>query len=169
MRRLSPDLPAPGARPAGSADIARVAELCRKARAELAPQRGGAIMIQREARPEPVEESLTAILSDDGRRLWAGTLAEEIVGYAAARVEPLFDGRPLGVVEDLYVEPEARAVGVGECLVEVLLAWCSQRECVGVDAHALPGSRATKNFFEESGFTARLLVMHRALVADGDG
>jgi GNAT superfamily N-acetyltransferase len=169
VRRLSPDVPAPGVRPAGSADIARVAELCRKARAELAPQRGGAIMIQREARPEPVEESLTAMLSDGRRALWAGMLAAEIVGYAAVRVEPLFDGRILGVVEDLYVESEARAVGVGECLVNALLAWCRHRDCVGVDAHALPGSRATKNFFEESGFTARLLVMHRALVADGDG
>jgi GNAT superfamily N-acetyltransferase len=126
-------------------------------------------MIQREARPDPVEDSLTAALSDGRRGLWVGTLAEEIVGYAAARVETLFDGRPLGVVEDLYVEPEARAVGVGESLVNVVLAWSSQRECVGVDAHALPGSRATKNFFEESGFTARLLVMHRALVADGNG
>jgi hypothetical protein len=37
------------------------------------------------------------------------------------------------------------------------------RGCSGVDATALPGNRATKNFFEESGFTARLLVMHHRL------
>ncbi len=34
---------------------------------------------------------------------------------------------------------------------------------MGVDTLALPGHRAAKNFFEESGFTARALVMHRAL------
>jgi hypothetical protein len=35
---------------------------------------------------------------------------------------------------------------------------------VGIDAFALPGMRETKNFFEGSGFTARLLVMHRQAV-----
>jgi hypothetical protein len=44
-----------------------------------------------------------------------------------------------------------------------LLAWFSARGCLGVDSTALPGARETKNFFEESGFTARLLVMHRRL------
>jgi hypothetical protein len=44
--------------------------------------------------------------------------------------------------------------------MDSLLAWASERGCQGVDATALPGDRATKNFFEGSGFTARLLVMH---------
>jgi hypothetical protein len=33
--------------------------------------------------------------------------------------------------------------------------------CVGVDAPALPGSRSAKAFFEDNGFIARMLVMHR--------
>ena len=45
----------------------------------------------------------------------------------------------------------------------LVVAWCRERGCLGIDAAALPGSRATKNFFEESGFSARLLVMHHAL------
>jgi hypothetical protein len=44
-----------------------------------------------------------------------------------------------------------------------LLEWFGARGCSGVDATALPGNRATKNIFEESGFTARLLVMHHRL------
>ena len=32
-----------------------------------------------------------------------------------------------------------------------------------MDAMALPGHRSAKNFFEESGFTARKLVMHHRL------
>ena len=35
--------------------------------------------------------------------------------------------------------------------------------CVGIDAFALPGHRAAKNFFEEQGFTARAIVMHHVL------
>ena len=41
--------------------------------------------------------------------------------------------------------------------------------CVGVDSFALPGHRAAKNFFEESGFTARAIVMHHALDTDTSG
>jgi hypothetical protein len=44
-----------------------------------------------------------------------------------------------------------------------LIAWCRARGCTGMDAMALPGHRQTKNFFEESGFTARKLVMHHRL------
>jgi hypothetical protein len=44
-----------------------------------------------------------------------------------------------------------------------LVAFCAGRGCVGIDALALPGHRAAKNFFEESGFTARAIVMHRSL------
>jgi GNAT superfamily N-acetyltransferase len=65
------------------------------------------------------------------------------------------------VIEEIYVQPEARAVGVGELLVERLVAFCVEAGCSGVDAAALPGHRQAKNFFERAGFTARLLVMHR--------
>jgi hypothetical protein len=44
-----------------------------------------------------------------------------------------------------------------------LLDWCRSLGCIGVDSNALPGSRAVKSFFENEGFTARLLVMHRPL------
>ena len=44
-----------------------------------------------------------------------------------------------------------------------MVAFCVREGCVGVDAFALPGHRAAKNFFEESGFTARAIVMHHVL------
>ena len=44
-----------------------------------------------------------------------------------------------------------------------LVAWCEEQGCAGMDAMALPGHRSAKNFFEESGFTARKLVMHHRL------
>ena len=156
------------ARVATEDDIARVAELCSDARGELAPMRGGEVFLAREARGKPLEESLRAALSDDDRGLWAGTIDDTIIGYALARVERLRDGMVLGVIEELFAEEEARSVGVGEALMNEVLAWCRARGCSGVDAYALPGHRATKNFFEESGFTARLLVMHHKIpTADG--
>jgi GNAT superfamily N-acetyltransferase len=60
----------------------------------------------------------------------------------------------------VFVEEGARGVGLGEAILEDLVAWFADRGCVGVDAPALPGHRQAKNFFEAHGFVARLLVMH---------
>ena len=155
------------ARPATAADVPRVAELARAAIAELAPTRGGGVWRAREARPEPIEAGLEAVLRDPDGRLLVGTLEGVVVGYAAAHVEELGDGSRLGVVDDIFVEEGARGVGVGEAMIDDLVAWCTDRGCFGVDAMALPGHRLTKNFFEEAGFTARKLVMHHSL-ADGE-
>ena len=92
-----------------------------------------------------------------------GTIDGVVVGYAVARVERLGDGSRLGVVDDIFVEEEARGIGVGEAMMNDLVAWSRAKGCFGMDAMALPGHRLTKNFFEESGFTARKIVMHRSL------
>jgi GNAT superfamily N-acetyltransferase len=148
------------ARPAQAGDIARLAELARTVRAEMEPLRGGSLFLRREARPEPVDDSLTAALEAEDHLVVAGTVNDFVVGYAVARLEHLGDGGRLGVVEDLFVEEGARGVGVGEAMMNQVMEWFSARDVVGVDAMALPGDRNTKNFFERSGFTARLLVMH---------
>src|SRR4051812_2146733 len=125
--------------------------------------KGGAVWAAREARPEPVEDSLKASLADDATRTVVGTIDDVVIGYAVVRVEVLNDGSRLGVVDDIFVEEGARGVSVGETMMGDLVAWCERQGCAGMDALALPGHRLTKNFFEESGFTARKLVMHHRL------
>ena len=142
-----------------------MAELCRAALAELGPERGGPLFIAREARREPVDVSLKAALDDPDHHLVVGTFDDVAIGYLAGRIEDLADGRRLGVIEDVYVEPGARAVGVGEAMMDQALAWFEAGRCFGVDAIALPGMRETKNFFETFGFTARMLVVHHRLDA----
>ena len=147
-------------RPARADDVPRIAELTRAAVEELAPMRGGAIWKAREARPEPIEEGIEALLDDPDARVLVGTIDDVVVGYAVVRLEYLADGTVLGVIDDIFVDEGARQVGLGELMIDDLMTWCEERKCVGMDAMALPGHRATKNFFEESGFTARKLVMH---------
>jgi GNAT superfamily N-acetyltransferase len=141
------------ARPADDADLPQVAELAQVAREELAPERGAGVFLQREGWPQ-----------DAGRRTIVGTIDEVVVGYAVAHIDELPDGRKLGVVDELYVEPGARAVGVGEAMMDVVMPWFREGRCIGVDAYALPGMRETKNFFETFGFTARLLTVHHRFV-----
>jgi GNAT superfamily N-acetyltransferase len=147
-------------RAATAADVPRLAELARAVIAELAPMRGGQIWRAREARAEPIEDGLAALLDDADARVVVATIDDVVLGYAVVRLEHLGDGSVLGVVHDIFVEEGARQIGLGEMMMDDLMPWCEERKCVGMDAMALPGHRATKNFFEESGFTARQLIMH---------
>ncbi|MDQ6796989.1 MAG: GNAT family N-acetyltransferase [Actinomycetota bacterium] len=147
-------------------DVPRLAELTRAAIAELTPTRGGQVWRAAEARTEPIEKGLETLLDHPDALVVAGTLDGVIVGYAVVRVEHLPDGSRLGVIDDIFVEDEARGIGLGETMMSDLIAWSVDRRCFGMDAMALPGHRQTKNFFEESGFTARKLVMHHSLARD---
>jgi GNAT superfamily N-acetyltransferase len=152
-----------GSRPASADDIPRVVELAALMRAELAAMRGGAIWLERDAWPEPLADAYRALLAREDARLFVGTIDDVVVGFSAVVVETLRSGARLGVVTDLFVELAAREVGVGEALADSLVDHCRTAGCVGVDATALPGHRAAKNFFEAHGFTARALTMHHRL------
>lgn len=154
-----------GARAATVDDLPVVERLAVAARDELGPMRGGRIWAAREATPEPSTENLAALLVRDDARVAVGTIDDTVVGYGIVLVETLRTGERLGVITDLFVERGAREVGVGEALLDLLLGLARSRGCAGVDAIALPGHRATKNFFEGAGFTARALIMHRSLEA----
>lgn len=160
-----PDHPAEHVRPATTEDVSEIADLARMALDELTPLRGGSVWRAQEARREPVDTGLAAAVDDPGRRVLVAQIDGQVLGYAIARTEELAGADVLGVVEDIYVHPEARGVGLGEALIGEVVRWCRARGCLGVDALALPGQRETKNFFERSGFSARKLVMHRSLVA----
>ena len=151
------------ARPATTDDLGRLAELAAEAVAEQRDGRGGSVWSVREAREVPADATLAADVADPDRLVLAGTYDDVVVGYAAVRIETLRDRRLLGIVTDIYVEPEGRDVGVGEVLLGECVAWCRERGCAGIDSLALPGNRETKNFFERAGFTARALTVHKKL------
>jgi ribosomal protein S18 acetylase RimI-like enzyme len=150
-------------RPATADDIAVLAELAAAAIEELRPTKGGSVFTRREARQPPFDESFRADLAADDRLVLVGTIDDVVVGYAVVRIESLHDGVPLAVIIDLFVEREARAIGVGELLADEIVQWATARGCAGIDSIVLPGNRETKNFFETFGFTARAIVVHRNL------
>jgi ribosomal protein S18 acetylase RimI-like enzyme len=148
-------------------DLEPIVLLARRGVAELTPMRGGATWAAREARPEPLDAAFAALLDRDDVAVVVGTIDEVVVGFGVGRVERLRDGGVHGVVDELFVEPDARSIGVGEAVVERLLVFFGEQGCAGADALALPGNRATKNFFEQQGFVARAIVMHKRL-SDAD-
>lgn len=152
-----------GCRAATPDDLPTIVALAEALRDEVAPIRGGPLWARREAVQPPLEESYARLLADPEVCFLVGTVDDVVLGFALGVTERLHDGTPLGVIRDLYVEPEAREIGVGEELANRLVSFFAERGCVGVDAWALPGHRMTKNFFEDHGFVSRGIVVHRNL------
>jgi len=152
-----------GWRRATSQDAAQLVALARALRAELTELRGGRLWADREAPGEPLEAAFEAWLAKPEWLVVTGFVDDAILGYGVVEVETLRSGSRLGVIHELFVEAEARSVGVGEAMTDALVAFCRDAQCTGIDARALPGHRAAKNFFEENGFKARAIVMHHDL------
>lgn len=155
-----------GVRPAVATDVPAILDLAAAMRAELTPMRGGMLWSIREARPEPLEAGYKALVDHSDARVVVGTIDGTPVGFGVGEVEVLQDGSRLGVVSELFVDPEARAIGVGEAMLGALVDYFATSGCIGVDSLALPGHRAAKNFFEESGFTARAIIMYHRFSND---
>jgi GNAT superfamily N-acetyltransferase len=112
---------------------------------------------------EPIGEALRSILDDPSATIYLGLIDDLPFGFILARSEPMLPqagGERIGVIRLVFTEPEAREVGVGETMLEALLADLRDAGHRLFDAHVLPGHRLVKNFFESGGFSARSIVMH---------
>lgn len=137
-----------------------MAELAREARREAGSYRGGERWMATEAAPEPLEGHLEELLSDPSTVVMAGVWEDAVVGYGWARRIVRQDGSAIARIEELFVTPEARSVGVGESLFNALAQWAREQGLSAIDAFVLPGHREAKNFFETFKMTAHALVVH---------
>jgi len=143
-------------RPAVTADAAAVAHLEDEARASVVEHRGGRELLDGCA---PLDTSgWEDRFAAAGWRILVGTIDDVVVGFAAVH-----HSGTTATISHLYVTPEAREVGVGEALVEDLLAWAPIVGASALEATALPGDRETKNLFERVGMKARAITVSRRL------
>lgn len=113
---------------------------------------------------DPAVEALEEALFSPEAVIVMGEIDGFPVGFALATIDalrPRAAGERIGSIRLIYVDPEARAVGVGEAIAEELLGLLRARGVKRFDAYVLPGHRLVKNFFESAGFSARSIVMHR--------
>ncbi|MFM7064601.1 MAG: GNAT family N-acetyltransferase [Actinomycetes bacterium] len=144
----------PAVRLASPDDTPALVRLGQLAADELRTQRGGSAYLRELGRrPEDL-----LVPPGSGIQM-VGHLGGAVVGTVALHETHHADRTVTGQVAALYVEPDARAVGVGERLVQGALEVARSRGWVALDATALPGDRATKNFFESAGLVARRLVV----------
>ncbi|HTN99357.1 MAG TPA: GNAT family N-acetyltransferase, partial [Microthrixaceae bacterium] len=115
------------------------------------------------ARSEPIEDSYLADIHDPNRLVLIGSIGSTSVGFAVVSTAQLREDYLLADINEIFVEPDARDIGVGEALMAAITQWATERGCTGLDSRALPGDRSTKNFFESNGLVARAILVHRDL------
>jgi ribosomal protein S18 acetylase RimI-like enzyme len=115
--------------------------------------------------PEPIDLSFSDALADQDTIVYLGMIDGYPLGFLLARVEDLLPqakGERVGSIRMVFVDADAREVGIGESMREMALGELRARGLKRFDAHVLPGHRLVKNFFEAGGFSARSIVMHHA-------
>ena len=103
-----------------------------------------------EFRPEPSSEDVICI---------AGVAGETAFGMLS-----MYEVGERGwYVELLYVQPEARGVGIGSAMMEEAIAEVKRRGGQRLHAATLPGDRSTKNLFERHGLVAQMITVGKLL------
>jgi|TARA_B100001079_G_scaffold56320_2_gene47175 GNAT superfamily N-acetyltransferase len=151
------------AREASAADCADLEALLAASRGDMTRKRGAEVLARLDRSAHDLAARVHECLESPEVVVAVGTIDGTTVGYGVMRISEVADGNPHAVVEELFVDPEARSVGVGEALMEYLIEDAKVRGALWIEALALPGDRATKNFFESQRMVARAIVVHRWL------
>jgi len=138
-------------------------KLAVKSVSEMVEKRGGETLDLLNPHRENLREMFSTYFESENSKIVVGTIDEVVVGFGIVEIHKLQDGTPHASVRSLYVEEEARSVGVGESIMNALLKCATERKAVAIDAVALPGDRQTKNFFETHGLVARAITVQRSL------
>lgn len=151
------------ARPAVVSDLHVLVDLYRSLESEMAPLSD--MWSAADGLAEPVGDSLLHELESPSSMVFIGEIDGVPLGFLIARVEnvlPQAHGMEVGSIRFVFVDHPAREVGVGEAMRDIALEALRKRGITRFDAHVLPGHRLVKNFFEQGGFSARSIVMHRS-------
>ncbi|MFV0315768.1 MAG: GNAT family N-acetyltransferase [Microthrixaceae bacterium] len=172
-----------GTRPATAGDVETLVTMHTDALEESRNSRGGLNLsaeLSRGIDTTAAAESIGSELHDADVEVIVGTLSpkgrqepmsgpdeEAVLGYCVVDTAPRRpDGPPIAPtarLRELWVEPGARRIGLGSALLEAAIEVAVDRGCAGIESVALPGDRATKNFFEDHAMVARAIIVHRDL------
>lgn len=153
-------------RPATHADSERLVALRDRAIEETTGRRGGSVLASElTGRAGDIRGGTEGVaVAELHARDEAAAVEPAAVGYVTLQTEGAAPG--VAAIRELYVEPRARTIGVGSALLEAAVAIALEHGCTSIDAVALPGDRATKNFFEDHGMVARAITVNRVIGGD---
>lgn len=87
--------------------------------------------------------------------LYVAESGGEIAGFLSGELRegsPAFSPKTWAAVEDVYVVPELRSLGIGRDLFEAFQEWAHQKGATGVSLQVAAGNRRAREFYERLGF-----------------
>ena len=144
-------------RSASEEDVMAIVELAKEARSEIAQFRGHEHLLEVWTLTD--QQWATAITSNKNIVLVALS-SMSIVAYAKGDID---DKGAICLVSHVFVDPQARQLGIGAGLVGETARFAKSKGCQTLDAVALPGDRKMKNLYERIGMPARLLIASKTL------
>ena len=149
------------ARHAAVDELPLLRHLAEQSKADRLTERGGVVLERLDPRPA-IDDARLAV---HDVLLAVGLYDDVAFGYAHAAVVDV-DGTRIVRLYDVFVEPEARGVGIGEALLTFVFDWAQAQHAGAIDSVVLPGNREGKNFFERFGLVARAIHGYRVLDTD---
>lgn len=144
-------------RPARTVDIGALCWLEDEARADVALRRGGPQLLADHAR---IGDRWSTLIGGQPPQVLLAMVDEVPVGYLV--LEPVAP-RGTARVQQIWVSPGAREVGLGDELLATAIEVARGAGATAIEAEALPGDRETKNLYERAGVTARKLVVWKVI------
>ena len=94
--------------------------------------------------------------AEEAARLWMQSAEEHTVhGFISGELRegsPTFRARTWASVDDVFVEPDYRNLGVGRALLESVKAWAKERGADGVSLQVAAANERGRRFYEGLGF-----------------
>jgi ribosomal protein S18 acetylase RimI-like enzyme len=105
---------------------------------------------------ERVMRRFLADLASGGHSfLFVAQVGERTVGFVSGELRegsPTFRPKTWASVDDVFVEPEYRNLGVGHALIESVGEWARERGADGISLQVAAANGRARKFYEEMGF-----------------
>jgi len=98
-----------------------------------------------------LERRLEMLLASDSTLAWLGGDPAAGIGLVTLRSNVWSDG-PVGLLDELYVAPESRGLGIGSAIIEAVLAKASADSWALIEVNVDEFDRDARRFYERHGF-----------------
>src|SRR3712207_2148003 len=98
---------------------------------------------------------LTDLAGSNHSFLFVAEYAGTTVGFISGELRegsPTFQARAWASVDDVFVEPDHRNLGVGRALLESVKGWAKERGADGVSLQVAAANERGRKFYAELGF-----------------
>ena len=92
---------------------------------------------------------------EQGYRLYAARNANEVLGTVGVRVcyDPLNDGKPYAIINNLVVEEDFRGLGIGRDMLGRIETFSKKEKVTHTILAILNGNKKAKHLYEECGYS----------------